>query len=113
MYAVIKTGGKQEKVAEGQRVDVELLRAAVGDEVGFTPVLLVDDGRVVAGPALGGARVSARVVGESKGPKIRGFTYRSKNRGRRRWGHRQHYTTIEITGITRGSGEAPATAAGS
>jgi large subunit ribosomal protein L21 len=113
MYAVIKTGGKQEKVAEGQRLDVELLGAGDGDEVGFDPILLVDDGTVLAGPALGGARVTARVVGESKGPKIRGFTYRAKARGRRRWGHRQHYTTIEITGITRGSGERPATAAGS
>ena len=113
MYAVIKTGGKQEKVAEGQRVDVELLHAAVGDEVGFDPVLLVDEGAVVAGPALAGSRVSARVVGETKGPKIRGFTYKPKNRARKRWGHRQHYTTIEITGITRGSGERPVTATGS
>ena len=108
MYAVIKTGGKQEKVAEGQRVDVELLHLAEGDEVGFDPILLVDDGRVVAGADLAGARVSARVVGESKGPKIKGFTYKPKNRARRRFGHRQHYTTIEITGITRGSGERPA-----
>ncbi|HVM01585.1 MAG TPA: 50S ribosomal protein L21 [Acidimicrobiales bacterium] len=100
MYAVIKTGGKQERVAEGQRLDVELLGAEEGAEVGFDPVLLVDDGAVVAGPALAGARVSARVVGLSKGPKIRGFTYKPKSRSRRRWGHRQRYTTIEITGIT-------------
>ena len=108
MYAVIKTGGKQEKVAEGQRVDVELLHVAEGDEVGFDPILLVDDGSVVAGVDLAGARVTARVVGESKGPKIKGFTYKPKNRARRRFGHRQHYTTIEITGITRGSGERTA-----
>jgi large subunit ribosomal protein L21 len=44
--------------------------------------------------------VAARVVGESKGPKIHGFTYKNKSRGRKSWGHRQHYTTIEITGIT-------------
>ena len=113
MYAVIKTGGKQSKVAEGQRLDVELLRAAEGDEVGFDPVLLVDDGAVVAGPALTGARVSARVVGQSKGPKVRGFTYQAKTRAHRRWGHRQRYTTIEITGITRASNDEPATAAGS
>lgn len=104
MYAVIKTGGKQEKVAEGQRVDVELLHVAEGDEVGFDPVLLVDGDDVVAGSALAGARVSGRVVGESKGPKIKAFTYKAKNRARKRWGHRQHYTTVEITGITRGSG---------
>jgi len=104
MYAVIKTGGKQERVAEGQRLDVELLRAEQGDEVGFDPILLVDDGTVVAGSDLAGARVSARVVGLSKGPKVRGFTYQSKTRARRRWGHRQRYTTIEITGITRSGG---------
>jgi large subunit ribosomal protein L21 len=110
MYAVIKTGGKQERVAEGQRLDVELLGVAEGEEVGFDPVLLVDDGRVVAGPALAGARVSARVVGQSKGPKIRGFTYQSKTRAHRRWGHRQRYTTIEVTGITGGAGKEPAAA---
>ena len=100
MYAVIKSGGKQTRVTEGARVDVELLHVAEGDEVGFDPVLLVDGERVVAGADLAGARVTGRVVGESKGPKIKGFTYRAKARGRRRWGHRQHYTTVEITGIS-------------
>ena len=102
MYAVIKSGGKQARVSEGQRVEVELLRAAEGDEVGFEPVLLVDGEDLVTGSDLSEARVTGRVVGESKGPKIRGFTYRAKSRGRRRWGHRQHYTTVEITGISRG-----------
>ena len=104
MYAVIKTGGRQERVAEGQRLDVELLGADEGAEVGFDPILLVDDGDVVAGSALAGARVSARVVGLAKGPKIKGFTYKNKTRSRKRWGHRQKYTTIEITGITRSGG---------
>ncbi|HVL93272.1 MAG TPA: 50S ribosomal protein L21 [Acidimicrobiales bacterium] len=102
MYAVIKTGGKQERVAEGQRVRVELLGRAVGDDVSFTPVLLVDGETVVTGAGLGSASVAARVVGEEKGPKIRGFTYKPKTRSRRHWGHRQRYTTIEITGITKG-----------
>jgi large subunit ribosomal protein L21 len=103
MYAVIKTGGKQEKVAQGQRVDVELLDGDEGAEVTFTPVMLVDGDTVVAKAAdLAGASVSARIVGLTKGPKIRGFTYKNKSRSRRRWGHRQKYTTIEITGITRG-----------
>ena len=103
MYAVIKTGGKQERVAEGQRLDVELLGKAEGDEVAFTPLLVVDGDIVVSAPdELGRASVAARVVGESKGPKIRGFTYKNKTNSGRRWGHRQHYTTIEITGITRG-----------
>lgn len=104
MYAVIKTGGKQSRVAEGQRLDVELLGRDVGAEVRFTPVLLVDGATVVAAPGdLAGASVAARVVGEAKGPKIRGFTYKNKSNQRRHWGHRQHYSTIEITGISKGS----------
>jgi large subunit ribosomal protein L21 len=101
MYAVIETGGKQERVEEGQRLNVELLGRDAGDEVTFRPVLLVDGETVMARPSdLAAATVSARVVGEAKGPKIRGFTYKAKTRQRRHWGHRQHYTTIEITGIT-------------
>ena len=102
MYAVIRTGGKQQKVSEGQRVDVERLGAAEGEQVSFAPVLLVDGEDVLAGAdRLAGAQVAAVVVGESKGPKITGFTYKPKTNNRRRWGHRQRYTTIEITGITR------------
>jgi large subunit ribosomal protein L21 len=103
MYAVIATGGKQERVAEGQRVDVELLGVEDGAEVKFTPVLLVDGDAVLATPAeLAKAVVSGTVVGTSKGPKIDGFTYKPKTNQRRHYGHRQKYTTIEITGITRG-----------
>jgi large subunit ribosomal protein L21 len=104
MYAVIRTGGKQEKVSEGSRVDVERLGVDVGAEVTFTPLLVVDGDTVVSTPdALSGASVTATVVGETKGPKIRGFTYKNKTRSRRRWGHRQGYATIEVTGISRGS----------
>jgi large subunit ribosomal protein L21 len=100
MYAVIQTGGKQYRVAEGDRIDVERL---AGDEVSLRPVMLVDGDTVLATPsALGSAAVTARVVGDSKGPKIRGFTYKNKSNQRKRWGHRQHYTTIEITGISKG-----------
>ena len=102
MYAVIKTGGKQERVEEGQTLNVELLGAGDGEEVTFRPVLVVDGSDVLCSTdQLAAATVSARVVGEAKGPKIRGFTYKPKTRGRRSWGHRQHYTTIEITGISR------------
>ena len=102
MYAVIRTGGKQERVEEGQTLSVELLRASAGDELSFEPVLVVDGSTVVSGrDQLAKAKVSARVVGEEKGPKIRGFTYKPKTRARRSWGHRQRYTTVEITGITR------------
>ena len=102
MYAVIRTGGKQERVEEGQRLDVELLGEDEGADVSFTPLLLVDGATVLAAPGeLAQAQVTARVVGETKGPKIRGFTYKPKSNNRRRWGHRQRHTTIEITGIKR------------
>lgn len=102
MYAVIRTGGKQERVEEGQRVAVERLNAAVGEELTFTPILVVDGADVVArADQLTQSTVTARVVGSTKGPKIRGFTYKPKTRGRHSWGHRQPYTEIEITGISR------------
>src|ERR1700716_2752176 len=103
MYAVIRTGGKQERVEEGQRLQVERLAQTDGEELSFAPVLVVDGDTVLAAPGdLAGASVSARVVGLAKGPKVRGFTYKPKTNNRRRWGHRQKYTTIEITGISRG-----------
>jgi|ERR1700722_10518415 large subunit ribosomal protein L21 len=101
MYAVIRSGGKQERVAEGQQLRVELLGLPTGSEVELDPVLVVDDDRVLATPEqLAGTVVAARIIGEELGPKIRGFTYRPKTRSRRRWGHRQHYATVEITAIT-------------
>jgi large subunit ribosomal protein L21 len=103
MYAVIKTGGKQEKVEAGQVLEVEKLGKEIGDEVTLTPVLLVDGDTVLATRGqLEGASVTARVVGEAKGPKITGFTYKNKSNQRKRWGHRQHYDAIEITGISKG-----------
>lgn len=102
MYAVIQTGGKQYRVEEGQTLDVERL-AADSDSVEFTPILLVDGETVLSAPTqLAAAAVSARVVGETKGPKIDGFTYKNKTNQRKRWGHRQTYATIEITGIRKG-----------
>ena len=101
---MISTGGKQYRVTEGQRLEVERLGLAPdADQVTFTPVLLVDDATVIAKPAeLAGATVSARVVGEAKGPKITGLTYKNKSRSKKRWGHRQSYSVVEITGITKG-----------
>ncbi len=100
MYAVIKTGGKQYRVSEGQRLEVERVAAPEG-ELSFEPLMLVDGDAVTAGTgALTGAKVTARVVGETLGPKVVGFKYKNKSNQRRHWGHRQHYTTIEITGIT-------------
>ena len=102
MYAVIKTGGKQYRVAEGQRLDVERV-GEVGADLELAPVLVVDGDEVLARPdQLSAASVRARVVAEARGPKIDGFTYKSKSNQRRRWGHRQALATIEITEITRG-----------
>ena len=102
MDAVIKTGGKQYRVSEGQRLDVERL-GPVDSTVELTPVLLVEGDTVIAAPDdLAKATVTAKVVGEAKGPKITGFTYKNKSNQRRRWGHRQGFSTVEITGIEKG-----------
>jgi large subunit ribosomal protein L21 len=100
MYAVIASGGKQEKVTEGQQVALELLEGDEGSEVSLTPVLVVDGDDVLAGTdALSGASVTAKIVGTTKGPKINGFTYKRRTNQRRRYGHRQNYTVVEITSI--------------
>jgi len=101
MYAVIKAGGRQYRVEQGQQLEVDLITGT--DDVSFKPVLLVDGDTVLATPdQLSGVSVAARVVGEAKGPKIVGYNYKPKSNQRRRWGHRQRYSTVEITGITRG-----------
>ncbi len=102
MYAVIRVGTSQERVSEGQVVRVDLRSEEVGSAVEFVPVLVVDDanGTVLAGPQLKGALVKGTLLGEVKGPKIRALTYKSKANQRKRWGHRQHYSTVEITSIS-------------
>ncbi len=103
MYAVIATGGKQERVAEGQQLQVELLGAEDGADVSFIPVLFVDGDSVLATPAeLKGVTVTGRVIGTAKGPKIDGFTYKRRTNQRKRYGHRQKYTVVEITSIAKG-----------
>lgn len=100
MYAVIRIGTSQERVTEGQVVRVDLRSEEAGATVSFDPVLLVDGDTVLAGPQLRGASVTATILGEEKGEKIRGLTYKAKSRQRRRWGHRQRYSTVEITKIS-------------
>jgi large subunit ribosomal protein L21 len=108
MYAVIRTGGKQYRVETGARLEVERVGAEDGAEVQLTPVLVVDGDTVLATPAeLDGAVVTATVVGEARGPKINGFVYKNKSNNRRRFGHRQHLSVLEITGIS-GGGEQKA-----
>jgi len=103
MYAVIATGGKQEKVSTGQQVQVELLDAADGSVVTFAPVLVVDGTNVLSTPdQLSKAKVTAKVIGIAAGPKIDGFIYKRRTNQRRRFGHRQKYSVIEITNIVKG-----------
>jgi large subunit ribosomal protein L21 len=101
MYAVIRVGTSQERVSEGQVVRVDLRPEEVGAAVQFEPVLLVDGDKVVAGAALKGTTVTGTVLSnDEKGPKIRALTYKSKANQRKRWGHRQHYSSVEITKIS-------------
>ena len=102
MYAVVKTGGKQYRVEQGQTLEVDRL-GEPGTEVTLSPVLVVDGDTVLATPdELAKASVTARVVEETKGPKINGFLYKNKSNNRKRWGHRQTLARIEITDIKKG-----------
>ena len=100
MYAVIKTGGKQYKVAQGQTLQVELLGKADGETVSFAPILVVDGTTVLTGDKAKAATVTATVVGTTKGPKITGYMYKAKARAQKKWGHRQSYSTVTVTGIS-------------
>ncbi|NNC79623.1 MAG: 50S ribosomal protein L21 [Acidimicrobiales bacterium] len=102
MYAVIKTGGRQYRVEEGQVLEVNRM----GDEgatESLTPVLVVDGDNVLATPdQLKKASVGVKVLEDAKGKKINGFTYKNKSNQRKRWGHRQSLSRIEITSIKAG-----------
>jgi large subunit ribosomal protein L21 len=112
MYAIIRSGGKQTKVREGDVIDVERVRA--DGEISFTPLLVVDaKGKVYSSrDELKSAKVTAKVVGESAGDKVEIFKYKAKTGYRRRGGHRQKYTTLEVVKIEAPKKPAPkATAA--
>ncbi len=99
MYAVIATGGKQYRVAEGEEVTVEKLDGAVGDTIDLPAVLVVDGDAVTAGSDVSGRSVSATITGHDLAPRIRVFTYKNKSRQHKRRGHRQQRTTIRIDKI--------------
>ena len=101
MYAIIRAGGKQAKVQSGDVIEIERVKGDA-DEMSFSPLLIVDDkGNAVSDrDLLSKASVTAKVLGESQGPKIDIFKYKNKTGYRRRQGHRQKYTQIEITEIT-------------
>ena len=102
MYAVIKTGGKQYKVAPGEKLKVEQIPADVGAEVILDQVLMIGEGESVrlGQPTVAGATVKATVVSHGRGEKIRIVKFRRRKHFRKETGHRQHYTEIEIVGIT-------------
>jgi large subunit ribosomal protein L21 len=102
-YAIVKTGGKQYRVEQGQTLLVERLAAGDGDSVALEPLLFVDGSSVVDGSDLSKVSVSARVVAHERGPKLRVVKFKPKRGYKRRTGHRQNLTRIEITEVKRGS----------
>ena len=101
MYAIIRTGGKQYRVSEGDVLNVEKLNVEEGQEVVFDEVLtVVNDGDVKVGaPTVAGAKVTAKVAKQGKADKIFVFKYKAKSNYRKRQGHRQPFTQVEITSI--------------
>lgn len=101
MYAIIKTGGKQYRVAVGDVIDVELLTSNAGDDVEFADVLFANDGSKAqfGSPAITNFHVYAEVVGQVSGEKITSIKYKRSHNQCRKWGHRQKYTRVKITGI--------------
>ena len=101
MHAIIETGGKQYKVAEGDTLYIEKLNVEAGGTVTFNKVLAVLDGENArfGAPAVDGASVTASVVKNGKGKKVLVFKYKPKKNYRRRQGHRQPYTKVEITKV--------------
>jgi large subunit ribosomal protein L21 len=104
VYAIVRTGGHQHKVAIGDTLEVDRVGAAPGDSVTLPAVLLVDDAGTVTtdASALGQARVTAEVVDHGKGPKIVIHKFRNKTGYHKRQGHRQLRTTLRVTGIETG-----------
>ena len=102
MYAIVKTGGKQYKVAEGDVIEVEKLAGAPGDALTLAAVLLVDGDNLVTDAAKLANTVSGEIVEHTKGPKIRIHKFKNKTGYHKRQGHRQPLTQVKVTGITTG-----------
>ncbi len=102
MYAILETGGKQYRVSEGDVITVEKIPGEAGDAVEFDKVLLLsEDGEVKVGsPYIDGAKISGEIVETGKGKKVIVFKYKSKKDYRRKQGHRQPFTAVEITSLT-------------
>ena len=104
MYAVFKTGGKQYRAGKGDTVKIEKLDAAEGDSVEFSEVLLVGEGAnlKIGSPLVSGSKVKAKVLAQAKDKKIDVIKFKRRQNYRRTKGHRQHFTLVEVTGITGG-----------
>jgi large subunit ribosomal protein L21 len=110
MYAIVKTGGKQYRVERGQRLLVERLAAEEGANVMLEPILYRSEEAVFDKAGLEGVSVTAKVVGHVRGEKLRVFKFKPKRGYKRRNGHRQELTQIEVTEIVQGARKAPARA---
>ena len=100
MYAIVRSGGQQKKVAVGDVIEIDDLTPGVGDSVQLPAVLVVDGSNVISdADALGKATVTAEVVGATKGPKIVIQKYKNKTGYKKRQGHRQKYTQVKVTDI--------------
>jgi len=109
MYAVIKAGGKQHKVQAGDVIQVELGEGKPGDKVTFEPLLVVDDGGATHfGKEVAKSVVTAKLLGEKKGKKVRVFKYRPKSGYSRRQGYRATLTSLEIEDVKMAAKKAPA-----
>jgi large subunit ribosomal protein L21 len=103
VYAIVRCGGHQEKVAVDDVLNVEKLTGDVGATVTFPAVLVVDGDNVISEPdTLAKYQVTAEILGATKGPKINIMHYKNKSGYKRRMGHRQHYTQVRVTGIKSG-----------
>lgn len=102
MYAVIKTGGKQYRVSKDEVLKIERIEGEAGSEISFDQVLMVGEGASIkiGSPVVKGAKVTAELVEQSRGPKLIAFKKRRRKNSRRKKGHRQDLTTVRITNIT-------------
>jgi len=103
MYAIVKTGGKQYRVEEGQSLLVEKLAVETGEKVALEPLLYRGDDEILDGADLAKVKVEAKVLGHERGPKLRVVKFKPKRGYKRRTGHRQDLTRIEITSIKAGA----------
>ncbi len=100
MYAIVRSGGRQHKVAVGDILEIDKVEVKAGESLSLTPLLLVDGEKITAdAKGLGKVSVTAEVLAETKGPKIRILKYKNKTGYRKRMGHRQRYTQVKVTGI--------------